>query len=356
MNSTKQGNGTLSGSVERLCGSWEYPIPEYIIIVMGFIANFAICFVFACYQRIRTVNNFFVFNLAISDMLLIFQLCLYKALPRIEETLTTQKQRLYLNVFMRILETFCGTASIATLTVISYDRHYSVTKPLYYTANTTPEKAVLFIVGIWIHSAVIALLRLVGRLPNKDVFKYGYFPLLTLCNAVIPFSITVYCYTTIFRIASRHLRHNPHQNQGANSSANILTKNLKIAIHVLVLVAPPVVYWSAYYSVSIIDLYCGKDCSIAGDSCVANWFISMTSSILATIDPIIYIFLTKDFRKIIFSWFRCRNEQHFISETIHLSTTRAPNSQTSPTSPSRRRFPEMWCANGRGLVWANHHN
>ena len=338
MNSTGQGNITLSGPVETSCPG-EQDIPEYIIIVMGFMANFTICFAFAYYQRIRTVNNYFVFNLAISDMLLIFQLCLYKAVPRIEETLTP-KQHFNLKEFMRTLETFCGTASIATLTVISYDRHYSVTKPLHYTANITPEKAVLFIAGIWIHSTAIALLRLVNRLPNKDVFVYGYVPLLTLCNAVIPFSITVYCYITIFIIASRHLRHNPHQNQGANSSANILTKNLKIAIHILVLVAPPVLYWSAYYSVAVIEKYC-EHCSIIGDSCVGEWFISMTSNILATVDPIIYIFLTKDFRKIIFSWFKCRNRELLVSETFHLSTTRAINSQTSPTSPSERRFLEM---------------
>lgn len=264
-------------------------------------------------------------------MLFVLQLCLYETLPTTERSVRD---------FLRIFEIFCGTGSIATLVVISYDRHYSVTKPLHYTGNILPRKAVLFIGCIWLYASAIALLRLVVYLPNIDLFKYGYVPLLTLCNAAIPFSITVYCYSTIFVIASRHLRHNPHRSQDSNSPVSILTKNLKIALHILVLVAPPVLYWSAFYSISVTELYCGS-CINVKASCVENWFISMTPNVLAMIDPIIYMFLTKDFRKIIFSWFKRRNRQLFVGETFQLSTTKAITTQASPASTSERRFLEM---------------
>lgn len=309
----------------------EQKYATYTIGIVSFTANFLICFIFAYYQKIRTVNNYFVFNLAISDMLLVLQLCLYETLPTTERSVRD---------FMRIFEIFCSTASIATLVVISYDRHYSVTKPLHYTGSIFPRKAVLFIGCIWLYASAIALLRLVVYLPNKDLFKYGYVPLLILCNAAIPFSITVYCYSTIFVIASRHLRHNPHQSQDSNSPVSILTKNLKIALHILVLVAPPVLYWSAFYSIGVTEVYCGS-CINVKASCLGNWFISMTPNVLAMIDPIIYMFLTKDFRKIIFSWFKRRNRQLFVGETFQLSTTKAITTQASPASTSERRFLEM---------------
>lgn len=275
-------------------------------------------------------------------MLLVFLLCLYEAKPSIEETLTTDKQFYDLEISLTIFETFCGSASIATLTMISYDRFYSVTKPLHYTANITRRKAVLFIVCIWFYATVIGLLQLVSELPNKDIFKYGYSTLLALCNVLIPLAITLFCYISIFVIASRHLRNNPHRSQDANSPASILTKNLKIATHILVLVAPLLLFWSAYYVVAVIQLHCPKHCECICFNELQEWFISMMANILATVDPIIYIFLTKDFRKILFGWFRRRNGRFFVSETFHLSTTKATTSQASPGSPSERRVIEMW--------------
>lgn len=338
MNSTSE-NVTLPNLGDSTSRPLGYAIATYTIIVLGSGANFFICFVFAYYQRIRTVNNYFVFNLAISDMLLIFQLCVYEALPSIQKTLTTDKQWKIMRLFLITFETFCGSASIATLTVISYDRYYAVTKPLHYTANITTRKAALFIVCIWLYATAIGLLQLLSELPNESAFKYGYIPFLALCNVVFSLAITLYCYITIFMIASSHLRHNPHRSQDANSPASILTKNLKIAIHILVLVAPLVLCWSAYYTIAVIPVYC-EDCLPDTLPYPAEFFISMTSNILATIDPIIYIFLTKDFRKILFGCFRRRNRR-FNSETFHLSTTKATTSQASPASPSERRFVEM---------------
>lgn len=334
-----EGNDTTLPNPGESTLALGYRIAEYVIIILGFIANSFICFAFAYYRRIRTVNNYFVVNLAISDMMLLLVLCIWKVT---QANLKTLREVTEYTLFLTIFEVFCSTANIVSLTVLSYDRFLSVTKPLHYTTFITGRKALLVIAYIWFHSAVIALLGLTSELPNKEVFKFGYTPLLAFCNLLLPLAITLYCYIKIFLIASRHLRHNPHQNQGANETANILTKNLKIAFHILVLVAPLLMFWTAFYTISLVQIYCHK--CIFCKNCITtlqDWIISNMGSILGSVDPIIYIFLTKDYRKIIFSWFERNNRPLFVSETFHLSATKATTTQASPVSYPERRFPEM---------------
>lgn len=307
-------------------------IATYLVVVLGFCANSFICFAFGYYRRIRTVHNYFVFNLAISDTILVVSLCLFIAFPAMQKTMSDENVKI-LRMALIMFEVFCGSASIANLTVISYDRYYSVTKPLHYTANITHRKAVVFIICIWIYALDVAILQLLFFVP--DVFKYGYAPFLALFNSVIPMAVTLYCYISIFIIASSHLRNNPHRSQDPSAPANILTKNLKISFHILVLVAPLLICWSSYYAISVIEVYCPNCISL---TTFEDWLVSMMSHILAAIDPLIYIFLTKDFRKIIFSYFKRGSRPYSVSETFHLSTTRSTNAQASPGTGSETRI------------------
>ena len=309
-------------------GSPQSPGATYSIVVLGFCANSFICFAFCCYRRIRTVHNYFVFNLAISDLLAILSLCLVLAFPAMEKTMSHENGKI-LRMALIMFETFCGSASIANLTIISYDRYYSVTKPLHYTANITHRKALLFIACIWGYALNVALLQLLYFVP--EAFKFGYTPFLALFNSVIPLAVTLYCYISIFFIASSHLRNNPHRSQDLSAPANILTKNIKISFHILVLVAPLLVCWSSFYAISVVEVYC-LDCIHLTP--FEDWLVSMMVHIMAVVDPLIYIFLTKDFRKIIFSFYKRGNRPYSVSETFHLSTTRATNPNASPGTGS----------------------
>lgn len=329
-NSTKVNTTQPTDRVDE--GSLQLPGVTYSIVVFGFCANSFICFAFGYYRRIRTVHNYFVFNLAISDLISMLSLCLFLALPAMRKTMSDENREI-LEMALLMFEVFCGSASIANLTVISYDRYYSVTKPLHYTANITHRKALLFIVCIWGYALTVALLQLLYLVP--DVFKYGYTPFLALFNSVIPLAVTMYCYITIFIIASSHLRNNPHRNRDPSAPANILTKNLKIAFHILVLVAPLLVCWSSYFAIGVVEMYCVKCIPLTP---LGNWLVSMMVHILGAVDPVIYIFLTKDLRKIIFSFFKPGNRPYSVSETFHLSTTRSTNAHASPGSGSETRI------------------
>lgn len=303
------------------CSGTEFKIPTYITIVLGFIVNAFICISFAYYRRIRTTNNFFVCNLVVSDLLQMFHLSLLQARESIVNSLQGDDWIKY-NVFLRIFEDFGVIANILTVAVISYDRHHAVTKPLHYNAIMTPRKVFLFILCIWLQAAVFSSLHLLLLLPahlKKYIYDYTYIPLVLFCNWLIPISVTIYSYTKIVNVALRHSHNNPHQT--SNAPAKWLTrKHIKVALYMIVLVAPPLLYWTIYNVVSATHEYFPQ--ARLQLNCLSEFFLSMTPSFLATIDPIVYVILTRDFRDIIAAWFRCPCRRNFVSETYDLPIIR----------------------------------
>ncbi|XP_022783494.1 histamine H2 receptor-like [Stylophora pistillata] len=304
-----------------------YHIVAYMVLVLGFSANSFICFSFAYFRRVRSLNNYFVVNLAVIDILFLVLLCFQLAAPALKKKMLL-KDFSYLVEALIIIETFCYSACVAAVTIISYDRYYAVTKPLHYTTSITHTKAIIFIGSNWTYATVMALLQFLIYLPNENYFKYGYLSLMGLTNALIPLIVVLYCYVKIFIIASRHLRHNPHRGRDRNGEASVFSKNLRIAFHILVLVAPILLFWSAFCAVTITEFHC-SDC--IRDFSTLGIIMSMGPNVTASVDPIIYIFLTKDFREIICGWFRLHSPFP-VSETFHLSTTKSTNHQVLPAS------------------------
>ena len=116
-----------------------YHIVAYLAIVLGFSANPFICFSFAYFRRVRSVNNYFVVNLAVIDILFIILLCIQIAAPALQKRMSTDNFY-YLKETLLITEQFCYSGCMAAVTIISYDRYYSVTKPLHYYTNITHQR------------------------------------------------------------------------------------------------------------------------------------------------------------------------------------------------------------------------
>ena len=56
------------------------------------------------------------------------------------------------------MDSFCEIASIATLTVISADRYFKISKPFRYRARMNTRKSVIVIVNVWLIAAITATL------------------------------------------------------------------------------------------------------------------------------------------------------------------------------------------------------
>ena len=289
------------------------------IIVVGVLTNGFIILMFSFKRKLRNVTNYFVVNLAVSDFFLSLQLILYLIAYRFFHQIEIP-QKIYSNIVTSFL-TLGMSASPASLVVVSFDRYYAISKPLRYKSVITHRRAIFVIVGIWVYASSMYLLNWLqlARIPE---YPEVFLMLLAAGNFLFPLCAVMYFYCNIIKIALTHLRHTAQ----ILEDVAIRRKQFRIARNIFVLVFPLLVVWSTYYIFLLRGFYC-EECR-KGNSKMQNAVLLHLPHVIAAINPITYIMLTKDFRLIITS--KCRKsgfaERKSISnfglptETIPLST------------------------------------
>ncbi|RWS01514.1 putative G-protein coupled receptor No9-like protein [Dinothrombium tinctorium] len=110
-------------------------------------------------SKLRTITNFFIVSLAVSDLLLGVAILPY-SLP-----LHVFEVWLFGDVWCMgwlVIDVWLTTASILNLCAISIDRYLAVTRPVRYRSIMTSRKAKLMIAAVWILSFVICFPPLIG--------------------------------------------------------------------------------------------------------------------------------------------------------------------------------------------------
>ncbi|XP_072177858.1 alpha-1A adrenergic receptor-like [Diadema setosum] len=150
-----------------------YDIPRIIIssallliIIMAVIfGNILVLLAVLMERKLRTVTNYFIFNLAFADLFLgTLVLPFSGTLQVIGYWPFGQK---FCDVWASV-DVLCCTASIISLCVISIDRYIGVTRPLKHKLIVTPKRALWVIVLVWVLSFAIAVGPLFGWRPVKD--------------------------------------------------------------------------------------------------------------------------------------------------------------------------------------------
>ncbi|GIY36482.1 alpha-2C adrenergic receptor [Caerostris extrusa] len=127
-----------------------------VVIVVG---NMLVCIAIATEKALKTVQNWFIASLAISDFLVglvIMPFSLAKEL---------MGYWIFGTVWCDIhsaLDVLLCTASINNLCLISLDRYWSVTQAVEYLKKRTATRAVFMICFVWALSALISLPPLLG--------------------------------------------------------------------------------------------------------------------------------------------------------------------------------------------------
>ncbi|XP_041477562.1 alpha-1A adrenergic receptor-like [Lytechinus variegatus] len=159
---TNATNGTLVYNIPRLIISSALLL---IIIMAVIFGNILVLLAVLMERKLRTVTNYFIFNLAVADLLLgTLVLPFSGTLEVISYWPFGQK---FCDVWAAV-DVLCCTASIISLCVISIDRYIGVTRPLKHKLIVTPRRALLVIVLVWILSFAIAVGPLFGWRPDKD--------------------------------------------------------------------------------------------------------------------------------------------------------------------------------------------
>lgn len=124
-------------------------IPICILTATG---NILVLVSFKINKKLRTANNYFLMSLAIADLMIGFISMPISTFYFITENwlLGPMVCDLWLS-----LDYAVSNASVANLILISFDRYFSITRPLTYRVNRTSRKVILAIGISWILSFLV---------------------------------------------------------------------------------------------------------------------------------------------------------------------------------------------------------
>ncbi|MGH0163211.1 UNVERIFIED_CONTAM: hypothetical protein FKN15_053868 [Acipenser sinensis] len=130
-----------------LVDAWLVPLFFALIMLVGLVGNSLVIHVITKHRQMRTVTNFYIANLATTDIL--FLVC---CVP-FTATLYPLPSWVFGDFMCRIvnyLQQVTAQATCITLTAMSVDRCYATVYPLQSLQHRTPRVAMAVSVGIWI--------------------------------------------------------------------------------------------------------------------------------------------------------------------------------------------------------------
>ncbi|XP_069064142.1 muscarinic acetylcholine receptor M1 isoform X1 [Pleurodeles waltl] len=168
-----------------------------ILSLVTIVGNLMVMMAFKVNSDLKTVNNYFLLSLACADLII--------------GALSMNLYTMYIimgywplgSVFCDLylaLDYVASNASVMNLLVISFDRYFSITRPLTYRAKRTPKRAAIMIGMAWTISFVLwapAILfwqyiqgeRTVG--PGKCYIQFLSEPTITFGTAIAAFYLPV---------------------------------------------------------------------------------------------------------------------------------------------------------------------
>ncbi|KAM6206069.1 melanopsin-like isoform 3-T3 [Sarcoramphus papa] len=245
-----------------------YTVGTCVLIIgsIGIIGNLLVLYAFYSNKKLRTPQNYFIMNLAVSDFLMSASqapICFVNSLHR----------GWILGDIGCDLYAFCGAlfgiTSMMTLLAISVDRYLVITKPLRSIQWTSKKRTMQIISIVWLYSLGWSVAPLFGwssYVPEGlmisctwDYVTYSpanrsYTMILCCCVFFVPLIIIFHCYLFMFLAIRRTGR--DVQKLGSCSRKSYLSQSMKnewkLAKIAFVVIIVFVLSWSPYACVTLI--------------------------------------------------------------------------------------------------------
>ena len=154
MNGTNGSYSNSTNTTDPSAAAHRYTISQMIIIaivatvlsVATVVGNIMVMISFKIDKQLQTISNYFLFSLAIADFAIgLISMPLF--------TVTTLLGYWPLGPYVcdtwLALDYLASNASVLNLLIISFDRYFSVTRPLTYRAKRTTNRAAFMIAAAW---------------------------------------------------------------------------------------------------------------------------------------------------------------------------------------------------------------
>ena len=195
-------SGNVSSALDALGGHSVWQVVLIVLLtgmlsLVTIIGNILVVVSFKVNRQLKTVNNYFLLSLAVADLIIgVISMNLYTAYIVMGYwAMGNWACDLWLAI-----DYVASNASVMNLLVISFDRYFSVTRPLTYRAKRTTKRAGIMIGLAWFVSLVLwapAILLwqyLEGKrtVPADQCYiQFLEQPIITFCTAIAAFYLPV---------------------------------------------------------------------------------------------------------------------------------------------------------------------
>ncbi|XP_013867558.1 muscarinic acetylcholine receptor M5a [Austrofundulus limnaeus] len=175
-----------------------------IVSLITIVGNVLVMLSFKVNSQLKTVNNYYLLSLAAADLIIgVFSMNLYTSYILMGYwALGNLACDLWL-----ALDYVASNASVMNLLVISFDRYFSITRPLTYRAKRTPKRAGIMIGLAWLVSLILwappilCWQYFVGKrtVPERQCqIQFFSEPVITFGTAIAAFYIPVSVMTILY--------------------------------------------------------------------------------------------------------------------------------------------------------------
>nr|BAL04095.1 G-protein-coupled receptor GPR54 [Suncus murinus] len=196
----------------RSVDAWMVPLFFAVLMLLGLMGNSLVILVICRHKQMRTVTNFYIANLAVTDVM--FLLCCVP-FTAVLYPLPAWVLGDFMCKFINYIQQVSVQATCATLTAMSVDRWYVTIFPLRALHRRTPRLALSISLCIWAGSAALSapVLGLHRVSPGPRTYCSEAFPSRALERAfaiynllalyLLPLSASCVCYGAMLRHLGR---------------------------------------------------------------------------------------------------------------------------------------------------------
>ncbi|XP_074193476.1 kiSS-1 receptor isoform X1 [Rhinolophus sinicus] len=196
----------------RPVDAWLVPLFFTALMLLGLTGNSLVIFVICRHKQMRTVTNFYIANLAATDVTFLLCCVPFTALLYLLPAWVLGD---FMCKFVNYIQQVSVQATCATLTAMSVDRWYVTVFPLRALHRRTPRLALAVSLGIWVGSAAVSapVLALHRLSPGPRIYCSEAFPSRALERAfvlynllalyLLPLVATCACYGAMLRHLGR---------------------------------------------------------------------------------------------------------------------------------------------------------
>ncbi|XP_054635551.1 5-hydroxytryptamine receptor 4 [Dunckerocampus dactyliophorus] len=309
----------------------------FIAIMCTVVGNFLVVLSIAYFKQLQSPTNSFVMSLAVADCLVGLVVMPYSMIRTVEGCWYFGALFCQLHSSLDVM--LC-TASIFHLSCIAFDRYYAVCNPLVYSLKMSQSRVAFLIVICWAVPMLISFgpimlgLHVIGvdvAVP-QDVcvllVNGIYAVMASLIAFYLPMAIMLVAYWKIFKAAKRQARQiSAMESQMAagvgkdsgkkKKHRNMMKRERKAAKTLGIIMGVFLIFWMPFFTVNIVDPF------IDYSTEVVIWDIFLwLGYINSSLNPFLYGFFNRSFRKAFLTIMGCRVCRPGISPGMELSHTR----------------------------------